>query len=123
VCSSDLSRIRPATRATQPPQGFMIAGGVEASFDMTRVLVIDQRANVVRIWSIDDATKAFDVGPGANRTITEAHWLPSGGVLWSVENTLGVFYPQTDGIPPIYTATNVVTLIAVRADGTAALVA
>jgi len=109
-----------AARATA---GQFIAWQVEASPDATRVLAIDPAANVVRIWPVTNFTGSFEVRPGTGGRITAARWRSANEVAWSYGERLDLFVPQTSTSRTVYTATGGVRLVALRPDGTGALIA
>jgi hypothetical protein len=81
-------------------------------------------ANVIRIWPVDDFSKASKANPGVDvPRISAARWRTANEVAWSYGEKLDVFVPQSDATRTVYTAAGGVRLVALRPDGTGALVA
>jgi hypothetical protein len=109
--------------ATRAKAGQFLAWQLDASPDGTRVLAIDLAANVLRIWPVTNFAGSFEVRPGPGGRISAARWRSAREVAWSYGERLDVFVPQTDTSRTVYTASGDVRLVALRPDGTGALVA
>jgi hypothetical protein len=109
--------------ATRASPGQMVAFQIEASPDGTRVLGVDMSSNTLQIWPVADFGARAKANPGTNvPRISGALWRTSNEVAWSYGDRLDVFIPQSDATRTVYTASGV-RLVAIRPDGTAALVA
>jgi hypothetical protein len=109
--------------ATRAAAGQFTAWQVDAAPDATRVLAIDLSANVVRIWSVTSFAGSFEVRPGTGGRISAVRWRSANEVAWSYGERLDVFVPQTSTSRTVYTASGGVRIVALRPDGTGALVA
>jgi len=109
--------------ATRAAAGQFTAWQVDASPDATRVLAVDLTANVLRIWPLANYAGSFEVRPGPGGRISAARWRSANDVAWSYGERLDVFVPQTDTSRTVYTASGGLRLVALRPDGTGALVA
>ena len=105
-----------------PAAQSMIATQVIATADATRVMGIDTNFNVVRIWPVGDFNAQIETGPGQGNSISGALWQAL-SVVWSFGDRLDVFVPQTSSSRNVFTSAGGVHLVALRPDGSGALVA
>jgi hypothetical protein len=111
------------TTATRAEAGQFGAFRVLASPDATRVLTGDGSTNTLQVWPVADFGARFKANPGTNLPrITGALWRTSSEIAWTYGDRLDVFLVQSEGTKMVYTAPGV-RLVAMRPDGTAALVA
>jgi hypothetical protein len=111
------------TTATRAEAGQFGAFRVLASPDGARVLTSDGSTNTLQVWPVADFGARFKANPGTNvPRITGALWRTSSEIAWSYGDRLDVFILQSEGTKMVYTAPGV-RLVALRPDGSAALVA
>lgn len=111
------------TTATRAEAGRFGAFRVIASPDAARVLTSDGSANTLQVWPVTDFGARFKANPGTNLPrITGALWRTSSEIAWSYGDRLDVLIVQSEGTKMVYTAPGV-RLVAMRPDGSAALVA
>jgi hypothetical protein len=116
-------KVGERTSTTRAKSGQFGAFQVQASPDAARVFAIDIGANVVRMWPVTDFGAQVEISPGPNAPrINGALWRTSREVGWAYGDRFDVFIPQTDSSRTVYRAPGV-RLVAMRPDGTAALVA
>ncbi len=106
------------------PRPLVLADRVQASADAKLVLALEDNLTNLRVWPIEDITKAETISHPSR--ILSAFWRPGPTapyeVIWTVGSRVELFRYRTDSLTVLYTSTGNVAAVAVRPDGSGVLI-
>ena len=116
-------RAATSVARTPMPRPLVLADRVRASADAKRVLAIEDSLTALRVWPIEDVTRADTVRHPLR--IQSAFWRGPANpleVIWTVGNRVEMFRYGTESSTVLYTSAANVAAVAARPDGSAVLV-